>query len=310
MLRFVLAALLCLVASVASAQPARDAFDQGVAAFRRGRYEIAIEAWNESFRLESNADVKFNLAQAHERLGHFVEARDAYEYFLAHGRGDAETFTEARIHIDALNERIASTSIRLVGGSAGGSVSVDGEARGSTPREEPIRVTPGQHRVVVSRPGVADVVVNVTVTAGATIEIELGQESPVVRDNVLAVQTSPASANASTPQPAPSATARPPSFPVVPVTLMAVGGASAITGVVLGVLANSAASDAPTSDGPEADSARALALGADITLFGGLALAATGTILLFVLDTDEEAPVVAAPVASPGFIGASARVRF
>ena len=116
MLRVLLTALFCVVASVASAQPARDAFDQGVAAFRRGRYEIAIESWNESFRLESNADVKFNLAQAYERLGHFVEARDAYEYFLAHGRGDAETFTEARIHIDALNERIASTSIRLVGG--------------------------------------------------------------------------------------------------------------------------------------------------------------------------------------------------
>lgn len=295
-------------ASVASAQPAREAFDQGVAAFRRGRYELAIEAWNDSFRLESNADVKFNLAQAHERLGHFVEARDAYEYFLAHGRGDAETFTEARIHIDALSERIASTSIRLVGGGEGGTVTVDGTPRGNTPREEPIRVAPGQHRVVVSRPGVADVVVNVTVTAGATIEIELNQDSPVIRDNVLAVQTAPEPGR----EPAPQSVAevRASSFPIVPVTIMAVGGASAVTGIVLGVLASNAASDAPTSDGPEADSARALALSADIALFGGLAIAATGTVLLFVLDDDEEAPVVATPVAAPGFVGASARVRF
>jgi TRAP-type uncharacterized transport system fused permease subunit len=67
-----------------------------------------------------------------------------------------------------------------------------------------------------------------------------------------------------------------------------------IAGAVMGGVALSQASSAPASTGPEADSARGLALGADITLGIGAACAIAGIVVTVVQLTSAPSSETAA----------------
>jgi hypothetical protein len=79
-----------------------------------------------------------------------------------------------------------------------------------------------------------------------------------------------------------------------------------ITGGVLALMAFKK-SDGAVAGTPDASSARGLALGADVALFTGAALGATGLILLVLGASDdrEEPLTTVTPVAGVGFGGLS-----
>jgi hypothetical protein len=138
-------------------------------------------------------------------------------------------------------------------------------------------------------------------------------------------------------QPAPKAataeTSRPSSFPVVPVILMATGGAMMATSVVTGLMAVSKKSewDDARKQCTQADncallrparvtelndvksSGQTLATVTDILLFGGVAVAGTGVVLwlLDLGDSGESAPNTTAGLACvPGACSATMRASF
>ena len=70
--------LLTLLAAVAPEALAQDAttearakelYENGAALYEEGRYEEAILAWEEAYRLSSRPVLLFNIANAYERLG-------------------------------------------------------------------------------------------------------------------------------------------------------------------------------------------------------------------------------------------------
>ncbi len=62
---------------------AREVFRRGAAAFGEGRYEDALAAFEEAYRLSGRAVLHFNLALAHDRLRQDRQALEAYERYLA-----------------------------------------------------------------------------------------------------------------------------------------------------------------------------------------------------------------------------------
>jgi hypothetical protein len=82
----------------------------------------------------------------------------------------------------------------------------------------------------------------------------------------------------------------------VPVILWAAGGAMLITGAILGGVALSEAQSAPSRTSPQADSARGLALGADILYGVGAAAAVAGLVVLLVSPSSSSGESASARV--------------
>jgi len=106
---------------------------------------------------------------------------------------------------------------------------------------------------------------------------------------------------------------------VVPFVMMGAGGGLVVVAAILGGVAMGKANGSDYSNTPGADSARGLALGADVLGAVGLAAAAGGLVWWLVTrDDDEEtapaattqARVTAAPFVGPGTVGAAAHVTF
>ncbi len=290
--RWTLCLALMLVSAVASAQAgdARTLFQRGQTAYAQGDYDSAIEQWSRAYELDPRPLLQFNLSQAHERLGQLPEAITALERYLDSADPNDEHQADARARLSALRERLGRTSIRVVGGPEGATITIDDEDRGRTPRPDPIAIAPGSHRVVVRAAGYEEFTSTVVVSAGQSVEV------PV---SMAAV----ASADSSSDE-----------LPVVPIVLFSAGGAALIAGAVMGGVALSDAQNVTSRTSSEADAARGLALAADITMGVGVAAAAVGLIVLLVSDSGgSEQPsetVSIVPWGTTAGFGVTARTRF
>ncbi len=273
-------------------EDAHALFQRGQASYSQGDYDGAIRLWEEAYALDPRPLLQFNLSQALERLGRLEAAVEALQTYLDHADPADASQPAARARQAQLRERIANTSLLLVGGVEGATVLLDGQDRGRLPHPDPLRVSPGTHDVVVRAAGRADFSSRVVVPAGQSLELQV-----VLGDAVSAE--------------GPSSQA---SFPTVPVVLWAVGGAALVGGAVLGSVALDQAQGAPSSSSPEADGARTLALASDVTMGAGLACAAAG-LVVFLVGSGSGEPVGTAglgvhPFGGPGGAGLRAEGRF
>lgn len=296
---FTLAVTLALGASsVALAQDdPRTQFARGQTAYQQGDYDGAIREWTAAYAQDPRPLLQYNLSQAYERLGRATEAAAALERYVATAEPADPNQADARARLAALRERLSSTGIRIQGGPEGATILIDGEDKGRTPRPDAVRVAPGTHRVVVRMAGYDDFNATIVVTAAqvADVSVEMHEtQGPVI---VHEGGGSP-----------------------WPFVVMGAGGTFVVVGVVLGIIANGKAGDATFRTGPEADSARRFAIGADVTM--GLGLLTAGAGLLWLLlsgGSDEEAAVAAGsaqarlrvdPSFGPTLVGATATVGF
>lgn len=292
-----LALTMLLPLGVASAQDddARTLFQRGEVAYAQGDYEDAIAMWTRAYALDPRPLLQWNLSQAYERLARLPEATTALETYLANADPSDVHQADARARLGAIRERIAATGITLHGGPEGASITVDGEDRGRLPRPDAIAVTPGSHTVVVSASGYETFRATVSVPAGSALDLE-----------VTMAETSGSSVVA-------SGTETP--FPVLGVSLMSAGAVVVIVGAVMGGVALSDANSAPSSMGSEADGARGLALGADLTMGIGAACAIAG-IVVTILEvsgggsSDESSALRLVPYGDPTGGGVHASARF
>jgi hypothetical protein len=78
--------------------------------------------------------------------------------------------------MQALQQRLQATGIRLVGGVDGASINVSGQDWGRLPRPDKISVQPGNHRVVVTMDGYREFTANVVVPAGQVVDVAIQLE--------------------------------------------------------------------------------------------------------------------------------------
>jgi tetratricopeptide (TPR) repeat protein len=69
---------------------ALELFEQGRAAYREGRFSDSVSLLREAYALVPEPVLLYNLARAHEGLGEFPEAVDAYERYLATAKDIAD----------------------------------------------------------------------------------------------------------------------------------------------------------------------------------------------------------------------------
>ena len=289
----------------------RAEFQRGQTAYQQGDYDGAIEAWQRAYDADPQPLLLYNLSQAYERLGRLTEAVDALERYLAGAAPDDRHQADARARVAALRERLARTGIVVRGAPEGAEISVDDQSWGRSPRPDAIRVEPGSHRVLVTLDGYEAFRATVVVPAGQTVDVEALMEP--------AAATTATTTTAATTSYVSSDTSSDEGSIVLPIALMGAGGALLVTGSIVGVVALGTAQDAPSSEGDEADSARALALVSDLCLAAGVISAGIGVALLVMGSGGrEEGPpepqpavlVDVAPALGPGFAGAAMQGSF
>jgi hypothetical protein len=275
-----LVAALSVAAYAQEGESARDLFLRGQAAYTQGDYDSAVELWQEAWSIDPRPALQYNLAQAYGRQGELLLEAEALDTFIGVADPDDRYLPAARARLETLRRRIAETGVVVEGAPDGSLILVDGTERGRTPLADPIRLQGGDHEITVRAEGYADFTTGITVDVG-----------DVERVRVNLVEGGGGEGEGG--------------VPLVSWILWGTGAAALVTGVVLAGLAFGE-SDGAIDGTPAADTARSLALGADISFGVAAAAAATGLILFFVLPRDdggEEATARLSPILGPQTVG-------
>lgn len=76
---------------------AKELYQNGAMLYEEGRYDDAIVAWQEAYRLSERAELLFNIANAQERLGKYQDALDTLGRYRAYAAADEREALDRRI---------------------------------------------------------------------------------------------------------------------------------------------------------------------------------------------------------------------
>lgn len=112
--------ILLLVGWLAAATPeadqrARELYENGAVLYEEGRYEDAVAAWEEAWRLSGRPLLLYNMANAMERLGRWEEAMDLLNRYRAYAPADERDVLDRRIrNIErrAVEQEVVAAAVR------------------------------------------------------------------------------------------------------------------------------------------------------------------------------------------------------
>jgi hypothetical protein len=318
---FVLASTLAVLSGRAFAQTGDPAaaealFAAGRTAFESGDYDSACAKFAESHRLDPAAGTVINLAACNERRGRLASAWENWREALNLLRTDDERRPGVEKRKNELEARIPRLVVRLAPGSPpGAAVSRDGVALGPATFGLPLPVDPGPHHIEVTAQGRAPRSYDVTAEEGRGVEllVEPGPALPGGEPAAPPAGVAPA-------KPAARSDSSGGDLRLVGYVTAGVGIVGLGVGAVTGLMAFDRKQtivdtcdklgerySCPSEGVDAADSGKTLATVSSIATISGLALAATGLVLVFTSSKDGPA-VTATVLPSGGMI--SGRGRF
>lgn len=218
---------------------ARAKLIDGGERLKQGDYTAALTLFKEAYQLVPSPKIFYNFGLAYTNLGRATEAVEAFERFLDEATdASPETRLNAEKHRNDLLSQIGSVVVRCdVDGAA---ISVDGRAKGVTPRKNPVRLDPGPHSLVVEKAPLPAFTQNINVAAGEKLIVDVHLNvAPTPAPQPVAVPVV-------VPPPPPVAPAPPPEPESPPMSWkakLAIGlGAAAVLGLGFGVYEQLAAS--------------------------------------------------------------------
>ena len=149
--------------NVDASRQAREHFVRGQQHFDAREFEEAVAAFEQAAALVPSADLWYNIARAHEELGHREQAVEYYRRYLR-DRVDPPDRARIEAHITELEaeaeaERLAAHAAPTTGtleirvDQEGAAVSVDGASVGVSPLTVPLTLDPGLHALDVDLEG-------------------------------------------------------------------------------------------------------------------------------------------------------------
>jgi hypothetical protein len=203
-------------------------YDEGVVAYKKGRWAVARASFLAAWSLKKHWQVAGNLADCELQMGKTRDAAEHAAFYLRNAPADRRERAQA-----LLDKAQAGTGTLTVAvDQIGADVVVDGAIVGKSPLLEPVFVDPGQHTVEARlRAGFATAPVDVL--AGVRKDVAL-----VLKE----AQTPPIRPVRS----APSAPVRPGPSVTIIIAGAAVSGVGIVVGTALAMFAHGKASDADT----------------------------------------------------------------
>jgi hypothetical protein len=156
---------------------AREHFDRGVAAFDQRRFGDAAKEFRAAYDLSPSYMVLYNIGQVSAALGQSVEAVDAFQAYLEQGGSTIAEERRAAVLAEIDKQRVMIGTLLVRAKPDGAKLHVDGKVVGTAPLPEPIRLTAGQHSLVVMLDGYEAQSREIRVNAGAQSDVELALAS-------------------------------------------------------------------------------------------------------------------------------------
>jgi tetratricopeptide (TPR) repeat protein len=177
-------------ASEAAREQARGLLRQGNEKLEQGLYLEALGLFERANALFPSPKLEFNIAQTLNELGRFVEALERYERFVRDVKASEapDLYRVAQEQIFKLSGRVGRIEVQA--SQAGAVVTLDGLRIGDTPLGTPVRVVPGAHVVIVSKPEFEQQVIQTEVKPGETrtLRAELRLEAEAQAERQIAEQ--------------------------------------------------------------------------------------------------------------------------
>ena len=189
--------LLAVPAAWAQPAPTEDAktrasavLKEGSQLYNSGDYTTALTKFQEAYALFPSPRILFNLGQAHQRLGRYVEATEDFERFLATaGSAPQDARSAAQRALEEMRDRVAHLEVSA--NMQGAEVFVDGHSRGLTPLPRPVLVSVGAHQVVVQRQGSEPFLRRVEAVGGTVARVQAELRVAAVDPSVPSVALAP-----------------------------------------------------------------------------------------------------------------------
>jgi len=128
-------------------EKARKAYREGTELYTQTKYVAAIEAFEKAYQLKANYRVHCSIAMCYQSMGQPVEAAERYQRCLAEGGAKSSAAKDIQASLRQVEGMITHVDVSSPG--EGGTVYLDGEARGPAPQR--LSVNPGSHVVEVRR---------------------------------------------------------------------------------------------------------------------------------------------------------------
>jgi tetratricopeptide (TPR) repeat protein len=175
---------------------AKKYYERGVEAYRKQRFEEAIQLFLSADRLAPRPALSFNVARAYQKLGEPARELQYYREYLRRG-ADAGNRKEVERRVRDLQAALAKRGLQQVSvrsNPAGATVSIDGEVRGTTPWTGELPI--GSHQLQAQHQGHQSLEVSLTLDAKRAQDLELALP-PVASDEALQTASAPAGAHGS-----------------------------------------------------------------------------------------------------------------
>ncbi|MEM9073124.1 MAG: PEGA domain-containing protein [Myxococcota bacterium] len=151
---------------------ARASFQSGVESYEGGRYQVALEAFQEAYRIAPHPSVRVNMANCYEQLGRPVEAIFHFERFLVEAENVSDDQNrEVRSALTRLRRQVGEVFFRVT--PEGANVTIDNSDTRRAPILDAVRLPVGVHQVVVAHDGYQTVRREVNVASGARTEVRV-----------------------------------------------------------------------------------------------------------------------------------------
>ena len=192
---------------------ARAEFEQGSVAFAANSYELALQHFQEAYRLAPHPNVRLNIANCYDQLDRPIEALFHYELFLSESeRPAAAQRREVDTAVRRLRTRVGSIALQVT--PDGALITIDGSEQRRAPVAEPVRVVAGSHRIEVRLDGYQTETQTVEVAGGASASVALRLRRPeavalvVPPQNPVRADTTQTTRTQVTPTPTPTVVAQ------------------------------------------------------------------------------------------------------
>lgn len=159
----------------------RDAgkhFQRGVELYNDGDFRGALVEFKKAYATWPRANVLYDIGQTEYQLLEYAAALKTMERYLAETGPNAAHRAEVESTTEVLRGRVGR--IALTVDAEGCEVTVDDQAHGTTPLEQPLLVAVGARRLTVACMGRAPSVRQVEVAAGETVTVVLKLPPPPV----------------------------------------------------------------------------------------------------------------------------------
>lgn len=191
----ILAALLCLSSPSWAAPPlaeslvgsAKADYDAGRILYADGDYAGAALKWDLAYKNSGDPRLLWNIAAARKAQRKYAEVERLVHRYLKEGTElSPEDRAEAQQLLSTIAAFVADLTLQI--NEPGAQVTLDGEAVGTSPLSEPLRVDIGQHTIGVSKAGYEPVQLSQQVTSNTSLTVTL---TPSVDEGRLRIISPP-----------------------------------------------------------------------------------------------------------------------